>query len=761
MADLTNYTPVKVTELAEVTEINETNYIVITDGSSTKKIKAILLKGQNGVTPAFQIGTVSTLTEGSNATVNMSNHNGVYTINFGIPRGESGSGGASSGMTEAQLNQLSIAYGHSQTTHVQPAEINELKGIINDLQNRVTTLENQQSETVKVTGISLNNNTLTLNTGDTNVLTATVLPSNATNKNVTWTTNNSSVASVSNGVVTGLSTGTATIRATTEDGGYSATCTVTVKASTVSVQGVTLSANTLSIKVGGTSNLTANISPSNATNKNVTWSTNNSSVASVDNGTITGLSAGTAIITVTTVDGSYSATCAVNVSVGVTGVSLSAHSLTLKNGNTYTLGYTITPNNATNKNVTWSTNNNAIVSVSSTGLITAKSVGQASISVVTTDGNFIDSCVVTVEEVVTTVSVTGVTLSANSLSMKVGETSNLTANISPSNATNKNVTWSSNSTTVANVNNGIVTANSAGQATIRVRTEDGGYMDSCVVTVSAVSTTVNVTGVTLSTNTLSMKVGGTTTLIANIRPSNATNQNVTWSTNNGSVASVSNGVVTAKAKGQATITVRTADGGYSDTCIVTVSETTTTTSVTGVTLNNKTLTMSKIGGTQTLGYTITPSNATNKNVTWSTSVPTVASVNNGIITANANGTTVITIRTTDGGYTDTCTVTVNDTSHTGGGGDSTLYIPDIASYGISKDGTNSEATTNGLNRLFTDLNTSGKTNVQLPTGTYAINPDISLTPKSNLTLDLNGSKLKIDTNGKNGSTMIYLKEVEN
>lgn len=93
--------------------------------------------------------------------------------------------------------------------------------------------------------------------------------------------------------------------------------------------------------------------------------------------------------------------------------------------------------------------------------------------------------------------------------------------------------------------------------------------------------------------------------------------------------------------------------------------------------------------------------------------------------------------------------------------DNTLYIPDISSYGIYNDGSNSESTTNGLNALFTDLNKKRKTNVQLPVGTYAISPDISLTPKSNLTLDLNTSKFKIDTNGKNGSTMFYLKEVEN
>lgn len=114
-----------------------------------------------------------------------------------------------------------------------------------------------------------------------------------------------------------------------------------------------------------------------------------------------------------------------------------------------------------------------------------------------------------------------------------------------------------------------------------------------------------------------------------------------------------------------------------------------------------------------MNYTITPSNATNQNVTWSTSVPTVASVNNGLITANANGTTVITIRTTDGGYTDTCTVTVNDTSQSGGGGDSTLFTPDIASYGIYNDGTNSVSTTSGLNTLLTELNALGKTNIQL------------------------------------------------
>ena len=287
MADLTNYTFVKVGDLPELTEINENTYIVVTDGSSSKKIKARLL------TPALQIGTVSTLVEGSNATVNMTYNNGVYTINFGIPRGASGgsSGSSGSGMTDAQLNQLNIAYAHSQTTHVQladiptkvselendssfvtlnemttaindakleggntdidlsayqlihddtlnttaktiPTAINELKSIIDVLQDRVAALENQQGITVRVTGVSLNKNALTLNVGNTSTLTATVRPSNATNKAVTWSTNNSSVASVNNGVITAISNGTAIITVTTIDGNYSASCTVTVNKTT-------------------------------------------------------------------------------------------------------------------------------------------------------------------------------------------------------------------------------------------------------------------------------------------------------------------------------------------------------------------------------------------------------------------------------------------------------------------------------------------------------------------------------------------------
>ena len=638
MADLDNYTFVKATELVELTEVDESSYIVITDGASSKKIKAILLKGQDGETPTFQIGAVSTLIEGSDATVNMTNIDGVYTINFGIPRGESGSSGTGSGITETQLNQLSTAYTHSQSTHVQPSDI--------------PTKTSQ----------------LTNNSGF------------ATESYVTNAINNAQLGGGNNDI-------DLSIYQTIQDN----TLTTTAKTIPTAINELKSGLNGIKVPTK-TSELT-----------------NNSGF-------------------ITAIPEEY-----------ITETELNAK------------GYLTSHQDISN-----------LQNKTDNGLSTTNKTVIGAINELKSIIDTLQNRITELEnQQSTTIGVNGVSLNNNTLTLNAGDTSTLIATVLPTNATNKSVTWSTNNSSVASVNNGTVTAHAKGQATIRVTTVDGGYSASCSVTVNEVSTTVSVQGVTLSTNTLSMKVGGTANLTANIRPTNATNQNVTWTTNNNAVATVNNGVVTAHAKGQATIRVTTEDGNYSDTCIVTVSETVTTTSVTGVTLSSHALTMDKIGGTQTLRHTITPSNATNKNVTWSTSVPTVASVNNGLITANANGTTVITIRTTDGGHTDTCTVTVNDPSYVEGGGDDTLYVPDIASYGISKDGTNSEATTNGLNRLFADLNTNKKTNVQLPTGTYAINPDISLTPKSNLTLDLNNSKLKIDTNGKNGSTMIYLKEVEN
>lgn len=171
---------------------------------------------------------------------------------------------------------------------------------------------------VPVTGVSLNKNTLSLTVGGKDTLIATVAPTNASNQKVSWSTSSDKIASVdSNGNVTAVAQGSATITATTEDGKKTATCTVTVTASTVATTGVKLNKSTAAVNVNGTTQLTATVEPSTATNKNVTWKSSNTGIATVDsNGKVTGKAVGEATITVTTADGGKTATCKVTVSKG-------------------------------------------------------------------------------------------------------------------------------------------------------------------------------------------------------------------------------------------------------------------------------------------------------------------------------------------------------------------------------------------------------------------------------------------------------------
>lgn len=255
------------------------------------------------------------------------------------------------------------------------------------------------------------------------------------------------------------------------------------------------------------------------------------------------------------------------------------------------------------------------------------------------------------------VAVTGVTLDQTSASIEAGQTLQLTATVAPSNADNKNVSWTSNNSTAASVDqNGLVTANSAGAATITVTTADGNYTATCTVTVTEPAAPVAVTGVSLNKTSTSIYVGANETLTATITPADATNKAVTWSSDKTSVATVNNGIVTGVAIGQATITAKTADGNFTATCAVTV-EAAPVISVIGVSLN-KTSTSIAIGASETLTATVSPSNAANKNVTWSSSNTAIATVNNGVVNGVSAGTAAITVTTEDGNKTATCSVTV-------------------------------------------------------------------------------------------------------
>ena len=173
----------------------------------------------------------------------------------------------------------------------------------------------EQSGPVAVTGVGLNKNQLALVVGNSEQLTATVSPSNADNQSVSWESDNTSVAEVAqDGTVTAVAAGTATITVTTQDGDHTATCEVTVTSGVVAVKGVTLNTNSFEVYKGNTFNLVATVTPTEATNQNVTWESADPSVATVENGVVTGVNMGSTTITVTTVDGSFTdeATVTVN-----------------------------------------------------------------------------------------------------------------------------------------------------------------------------------------------------------------------------------------------------------------------------------------------------------------------------------------------------------------------------------------------------------------------------------------------------------------
>ena len=213
---------------------------------------------------------------------------------------------------------------------------------------------------------------------------------------MTWKSNYPSRAKVDqNGLVTAVAPGNAAITATTKDGSFVAKCVVTV---VIPVTGVTLNKTSASIAKGSTLQLSATVKPTNASNKNVTWKSSNTSIAKVSStGLITAVAKGTATITVTTKDGSKTATCKVTVKIPVTGVTLDKSTVTVKKGKMLQLTATVKPTNASNKNVTWSSNYSSRAKVDSNGLVTAVSPGRAAITVMTADGSYTAKCVVIVE----------------------------------------------------------------------------------------------------------------------------------------------------------------------------------------------------------------------------------------------------------------------------------------------------------------------------------------------------------------------------
>ena len=405
---------------------------------------------------------------------------------------------------------------------------------------------------IEPTSISFANENENIFIGMTKKLEATITPEKSTNKSITWTSSNTAVATVSSkGIITAKSVGTTVITAKTYNG-KSAKCTITVKQP---VTAIALSDAATTLWVGETKTLTATATPTDASNTAVNWYSSDNNVATVSSkGVITAKGKGTCTITCTAADGyGTKSTCSVTVKQPVTTIALSDATTSLWVGETKTMTATTTPMTANNTNVSWSSSDNSVATISSKGIITAKGKGTCTITCTAADGYGTKStCEVTVKQPVTKIA-----LSETTTSLWVGKTKTLTATATPTTANNTTVNWSSSNNSVATVSSkGVITAKGKGTCTITCTAADGyGTKSTCKVTVKQ-----QVTSIDLGYETLTMKCGTEKVLTPTINPSNADVKTLTWKSTDKSVATItSEGVLSAVSPGTATITCTSTD----------------------------------------------------------------------------------------------------------------------------------------------------------------------------------------------------------
>ena len=352
-------------------------------------------------------------------------------------------------------------------------------------------------------------------------------------------------------------------------GDCKAECVVTVKA--VPVTNLTLAETEITLYNKATKQLTATVQPEGATNQNLVYTSSDNGVVSVDlDGNMTALKVGTANVTVASESNpTVRKTVKVTVvaSILATNLQINRTALALGYNEAATLIAYIEPANVTTKKAVWSSDDESVVEVDANGrVLSGEKTGTAMITAKLTDGSGLTAtCLVTVSKV----NSSAVTLNKVGVSLYEAETAQITATVYPSNATNRNVIWSSSNPKIAKVDStGTITGVSAGGAIITATAADGsGKYADCVVVVNQ---RIAVNAVTLSTGDFSLLLNDTTTLSATVSPYNASYDKIIWSSSNPNVVSVDeNGKIAGRATGQAFITATAGD--VSKTIIVTVS----------------------------------------------------------------------------------------------------------------------------------------------------------------------------------------------
>ena len=519
--------------------------------------------------------------------------------------------------------------------------------------------------------ITLNQTEIGIKKGSGYQLVATVLPENASNKNVTYESSDPRIASVNEvtGYIEAHKDGQAIITAKTSVNQKSTTCIVNVGNVNILVSGISINDKDISLAAGYTYTLGYKVTPENATEINMNFSSSDSSIATVDkNGVIKGVKAGNAIITITSSNG-VSDTANVTVykkgeETVVSGenvktlnytnsISLSEKELSLKIGSTGQLMAIITPKNA-NQKVTWSSSNSSVATVSDNGLVTAIGEGSATITAKTIDNKFA-SCTVKVGNYA--IPTKRIYITTNYASIQKGYTKQLYVAFEPSDAVDRTIVWSSSNFLVATVdNNGVVKGIDVGTAEITAKTADGKFSSKATIDVQGVGKVVDIKSLSFAKSSYDVGVNSTRQLTPVYNPTNATYKSVSFTSSDPSIASVdNNGVVRGNKEGNVVITATSINEGITAKVNIVVKYIPSV----SVSLNSTSVNLS-VGETYSLISTVNPENASNKQVTYIASDPNIVSVTrSGIITGLSKGSTTITVTPNGGGSPSTCLVTVN------------------------------------------------------------------------------------------------------
>ena len=575
-----------------------------------------------------------------------------------------------------------------------------------------------QAQNVELDGISLkysggtpieNEGIIVLNAGGTATLEVVFDPANATNKSVTWKIEDDQIASIDTTstpnkwtciITGGLEEGATEISVKAEDGQFTVTHTVKV---VKPVTGMVLNENTMNLTpLGKDTILIARINPSDATNDSIRWISRDSSIVNIVSTNenrydsicnIVAVKPGVVWIVAETVDGGIKDSCEVTVtSATIVNFTLNYDSLELIKDSEATIIAQIRPLEGTYKSVNWINTNypaEDIVEIISSGRdticqIRAVGIGEAKIVAVAHDGQR-DTCVVTVKGY----PVQGMSLSNDSLKLKITTDTTLMAIINPHYATNDSIEWISNDSTIVDITSSVSQKNDticyikalrSGEAKIFARTLDGGYLDTCVVTVfvpvdSVVirSDSMVITGSDERVH-MNLKKDTVAVLRAIVYPDTATYRSLSWRTLGtevriDSIPTIHNDTlcyIKALKSGVDTIIVTSAEGIESRLCFIEIDprEVDSVKIDKGATVVNDTLTMA-LNGTFELITTIYPSNATNDSLKIESTDPEIARIdsttNSVSIKALKAGVAIVYVRPMDGlgGKIDSCIVKVS------------------------------------------------------------------------------------------------------